>query len=324
MAVLLGVATFVVGLLCSFYGPVSVFETTEGRFWQSLIWQDRVTRIIAAGLAGGGLAVAGLVLQGLLRNPLANPYILGISSGAGVGVIAGLAIAAHTVMPAFLATPTLAFIGAIATCVIVYLVAQTRGHLDPYSLILSGVMINAINGALILSIYLFIDPHTLVRFVGWSMGQVPDTVAVELLWLCGVSIGMAIIWALVRGAAFNALGLGETVAASSGVAVARVRIEALIASGLIAACAVAMVGPIGFIGLFVPHSCRLVLGPDHRLLTVVCCFTGAIFLIGCDTLCRFVGVAANLGKFPVGIVTAILGGTFFIWLLRNRYTRVAP
>jgi len=312
------VLMIIVGLLCSFSGPISVVETTGWAFWQSIIWQDRISRISAACLAGGGLSVAGLALQALLRNPLANPYILGVSSGAGVGVIAGLAMASRSLLPSFVSTPALAFIGAIVTSAVVYSVASKRGYLDPYSLILSGVMINAVNAALILVIYLFIDPYTLTSFVGWSMGQVPDSVDRSLLVICGISIVSACFWMFLRGAAFNTLGLGEVVALSSGVPVRRLRGETFIATGMITACAVALVGPVAFLGLFVPHVCRMILGPDHRRLTVVCLFVGAIFLVVCDTLCRYIGIAADLGKVPVGIVTALLGGPFFIWLLRNR------
>ncbi len=324
LALLLGLLTAAVGMLCSFSGPIPVLETAGWEFHRNAIWQDRITRIAAAALAGGGLSLAGLALQALLRNPLADPYILGVSSGAGLGVILGLALAARTALPVFAATPSLAFAGAIATCFLVYAVAQQRGRLDPFSLILSGVMVNAMNGALILAVYLFIDPHTLTAFVGWAMGQVPDSVAVSLLLVCGGCICLAGLWALLRGAAFNALALGETVAASTGVAVAGLRVETFVAAGLTTACAVALVGPIGFIGLFVPHVCRLLLGPDHRRLAVVCGFAGAIFLVASDTFCRFLGNAVNLGRFPVGIVTALIGGPFFIWLLRNRYRAGEP
>jgi iron complex transport system permease protein len=314
--------TAAVGLLCSFSGPIPVMEATGGRFWESLVWQNRLSRVAAAALAGGGLSLAGMALQALLRNPLAEPYILGISSGSGVGVIIGLSLAARTALPSFVTTPLLAFLGAVATCAVVYGVAQRRGLLDPYSLILSGVMINAVNIAIILSIYLFIDPHTLSGYVGWSIGQVPDAVPLFDLLVCGALVAAASAQVLVRGAAFNALSLGDAVAASSGVPVHRLRIESFLLSGLITACAVSLVGPIGFVGLFVPHLCRMVVGPDHRRLAVVSGFAGAIFLIACDTLCRQIGMAADLGKFPVGIVTALLGGPFFIWLLRNRYRTV--
>jgi len=319
IAFVLALLTFVIAFLCSFSGPIAVVDSSGWRFWQNVVWQGRVTRIVAAGLAGGGLSIAGLALQALLRNPLAEPYILGISSGAGVGVLIGISLAARTGAVQFATTPTLAFIGAITTCVVVYTVAQKRGRIDPYSLILSGVMINAINIAIITSVYLFIDPHTLTQFVGWSIGQVPDAVSPELLLVCGICIVCASVWMLLRAAAFNTFGLGDGVAITSGVAIKRLRIETFVIAGLVTACAVAMVGPIGFLSLFIPHICRMILGPDHRRLTVVCGFVGATFLIVSDTLCRYIGIAANLGGFPVGIVTTFVGGPFFIWLVRERH-----
>jgi iron complex transport system permease protein len=264
-----------------------------------------------------------LTLQALLRNPLADPYVLGVSTGAGVGVIGGLALASRWTLPALATTPLLAFAGALATCTVVYLAAQRRGQLDPYSLILCGVMTNAINGAFILSIYLFIDPNTLNAFIGWSIGQVPDAAPFDRLLFCGVAILGGWFFLSLRGAAFNTLALGDTVAASSGVAVGRLRVEAFIGTGLLTGCAVALVGPIGFVGLIVPHLCRIVIGADHRRLSLVCAFGGALFLILCDTFCRFIGLTANLGKVPVGIVTALTGGPFFIWLLRRRYRGIA-
>jgi iron complex transport system permease protein len=315
----LALLTVVVGFVCSLYGPISMAEMGGWDFTRSIIWQDRLSRIVAAGLAGGALSVSGLGFQALLRNPLADPYVLGVSSGAGVGVISGLALASRWAVPAFTTTPVLAFFGALATCVAVYLAAQRRGHLDPYSLILCGVMINAMNSALILAVYLFIDSHTLSTFIGWSIGQVPDAVSFDHLLLCGVSIIAASSLVLLRGAAFNALALGDTVASSSGVPVGRLRFETFVAAGLLTACAVSLVGPIGFVGLLIPHLCRIVLGPDHRRLAVVCIFCGGAFLILCDTLCRIGSSAADLGKVPVGIITALTGGPFFIWLLRKRY-----
>ncbi|MBN1652503.1 MAG: iron ABC transporter permease [Deltaproteobacteria bacterium] len=318
LALLLAMLTLVAAFLCSFSGPISVVENAGWCFWQSIIWQGRVTRIIAAGLVGGGLSIAGLALQALLRNPLADPYILGISSGAGVGVIFGLSLAARTTSVQVATIPTLAFVGAVTTCAVVYAVAQQRGNIDPYSLILSGVMINSINTAIIVAVYLFIDPHTLTSFVGWSIGQVPDTVAPDQLLFCGICIIGACVYILLRGAAYNTLGLGDGVAATSGVPIRRLRIETFVCAGLVTACAVSMVGPVGFLGLFIPHICRMVFGPDHRRLAVVCGFVGAMFLILCDTFCRYISIAADLGGFPVGIVTAFLGGPFFIWLLRGR------
>ena len=312
----LALPTALIGLALSFFGPIAVFDD-PAPLWTNLIWRDRLTRIGAAGLAGGALSVAGLALQGLFRNPLANPYVLGVSSGAGVGVLLGLLIPA-TWIPIWATTPTLAFSGALLTCVLVFAVAQQQGRLNPFALILSGVMFGAINGAVILVIYLFIDPYTLSNFIGWSMGRVPDAVEPALLFTAGLGIvtGTALLFR--KGAALNVLDLGEMVAQSSGVAVGRLRTEVFATAALCTGFAVALVGPVGFLGLFVPHILRLIHGPDHRVLVLWCFFCGGAFLMLADALCRWSGYLLSMGTIPVGVLTTLLGGPFFIWLLRRK------
>ena len=286
--------------------------------WESL-WLAWLGRLLAAAVVGAGLAVGGMALQGLLRNPLAEPYILGISSGAGVGVLGGLALAAHFALPAWASTPVLAFVGALVTCAAVYGVAQRRGHLDPYSLILSGVIVNSFNGAIMLTIYLYVDPHRIADFAHWAMGRLPDSVDMVLLGVCGACVLGGWVVLLVNGAAFNVLALGDSVAGSSGVSVHRLRIVTFLAVGLMTAAAVALAGPIGFLGLIVPHICRMLFGPDHRVGIVTAGLVGAVVLVGAETLCRTVGPYVGVSLIPVGILTALAGGPFFIVLLRRRF-----
>ena len=285
------------------------------------IWKIRMFRAAAAAVVGAALAVAGLALQALLRNPLAEPYILGISSGAGVGVLCGLALAAKLALPNWATTPLLALVGGLATAAVVYGIAQRRGRLNPYVLLLAGVMINVFNGALILVILQFTQPTEMIHFIGWGMGKVPDWMWSDptLLAVCAVLVvaGWGVLF--VRGAAFNALGLGDEVAASSGVSVHSLRVQTFLLVSLMTAMAVSLAGPIGFVGLIVPHVCRILLGPDHRLLVIVSGFAGAIFLMVADTLCRMVDRWTGLGELPVGVVTAMVGGPFFICLLRGRF-----
>lgn len=284
------------------------------------IWRIRLYRAAAAAVVGAALAVAGLALQALLRNPLAEPYILGISSGAGVGVLGGLALAARLDMPNWATTPGLALVGGLVTAAVVYGIAQRRGRLNPYVLLLAGVMINVFNGALILVILQFTQPTEMIHFIGWGMGQVPEWMWSEpaLLAVCAALVfaGWAVLF--VRGAAFNALGLGDEVAASSGLSVHALRVQTFLLVSLMTAMAVSLAGPIGFVGLIVPHACRILLGPDHRLLTIVSGFVGAVFLMAADTLCRMIDRWMGLGELPVGVVTALAGGPFFIALLRGR------
>lgn len=311
-AVLLLAACAVLGA-CSLVGVISLGDLTP------LVWKTRLVRLTVAGVVGAALATAGMALQGLLRNPLAEPYILGISSGAGVGVLFGLAMADWWgALPKWLSGPALALAGAAVTCAAVYGIAQRRGRLDPYVLLLSGVIVNAFNGAVMLSIYLFVKPYVVSGFMVWAMGNLTDNVPAGMLITAGACVlaGWAVL--LARGAAFNTLGLGDEVAATSGVPVHWLRVETFLVVSLMTAAAVTLAGPVGFVGLIVPHVCRLVVGPDHRRLAVVSALVGAMFLMIADTLCRVVGELLNAGDLPVGVLTALCGGPFFIALLRGR------
>jgi len=313
MAGVLAVAILLVALACSLVGVISLSDLS----W--FVWRIRLVRLMVAALVGAALAAAGMALQGMLRNPLAEPYILGISSGAGVGVLLGMAAASWAAaLPAWASAPVLALAGALTTCAIVYGIAQRRGRIDPYVLLLSGVIVNAFNGAIMLCIYLFVKPYVVSGFLLWAMGNISDNVATPLLWLSAGCVlgGWAVL--LLRGASFNALGLGDDVASSSGVRVQWLRIETFLVVALMTAAAVALSGPIGFVGLIVPHICRLIVGPDHRKLALLSGGVGAMFLMLADTLCRTAGEWVGIGEVPVGIVTALCGGPFFIFLLRRR------
>lgn len=287
------------------------------------IWLSRLPRILAAMIVGASLAVGGTSLQAQLRNPLAEPYLLGISSGAGVGVLAGMAVAQGWAMPVWATTPVLAFFGAILTCAAVYLVAQRHGRLDPYSLILSGVIINAFNAAVLMVFHLYLDPHRIADFARWSMGRLTGAVAWDLLLACGVFVLAGWGRLLLRAASMNALALGDDVASSAGVGVHRLRLEVFALVGLMTAAAVALAGPIGFVGLIIPHFCRLLVGTDQRRLLIVAGFVGAVFLVVVDSVCRTAGRWIGTGEIPVGVITALMGGPFFLALLRRRMREVA-
>lgn len=309
----MGLITAAVAGVCSLVGQARLTKA---------VWELRMFRLVAAFAVGSGLASAGVALQGLLKNPLAEPYILGISSGAGVGVLIGYALAGTFSLAGWATTPVLALIGAAATCLVVFTVAQRRGRLDPYALLLSGVIVNAFNGAIMLTIFLLVPPRTITSFAGWVMGRLTDSIAISNPLLVIIAIGCVIVGQVVlffRGVALNALGLGDEVAASVGVPVQRLRIEMFIVVSLMTAAAVALAGPIGFLGLIVPHICRLIIGPDHRRLVIVGGFSGAIFLMLADTFCRTAGRWVRVGEIPVGILTALTGGPFFIFLLRRSF-----
>jgi len=303
-------------LACSLVGQVSL---DTAALWRSDIWWLRVTRLTAAALVGAALATAGLALQGLLRNPLAEPYLLGISSGAGVGVLLGPVLAGAAGLAGWATTPVLAMLGALITTGVVYAIAQRRGRLDPYVLLLAGVIINVFNGAVILAILQFVEQEEMFRYIGWGMGMIRESIWSEpgLLGLCAgmVLLGFAALFA--RSGAMNLLGLGDESAVSGGVRVHALRAETFIVAAMMTSAAVALAGPVGFVGLIVPHIARLLLGPDHRRLTLAVGFGGAIFLMLADTLCRLLGEAFRLGELPVGVITALSGGPLFIVLLRR-------
>jgi len=300
-------ATAAVAIGCSLCGqhPLS---------WE--IWQMRMFRLAGGAIVGVSLAAGGMALQALLRNPLAEPYILGISSGAGVGVLTGTVLLGWV----GLSTPAFALVGALLSCLVVYGIAQRRGRLNPYVLLLSGVIVNVFNGAVMFTMLLFVDRGEIIGFIRWGMGELPQWIWSRpgLLWFCGVLIAAGWVVLLLRGAAFNALGLGDDVASSSGVPVHWLRVETFAVVGLMTAAAVCLAGPIGFVGLIVPHICRMIVGPDHRRLVIFSGFAGAIFLMLADTFCRTAGPMMGIGKIPVGVVTALSGGPFFIYLLRRR------
>ena len=278
----------------------------------------RLLRLASAMVVGGGLAVAGVALQSLLRNALADPYVLGISSGSGVGVLAGMMLSAHGLGQTWSNVPLMAGAGALLTVGVVYLVAQRRGRLDPYTLLLAGVIVNAFNGAVMLFIYLYLSPYLIAGYLGWAMGRIPENPELRLLACSGGLMLAGWLYVLLRAQAFNVQSLGDDVAGSSGVNVHFLRLGTFIVVSLMTASAVALAGPIGFIGLIVPHMCRLILGPDHRLLVIASGFVGAIFLVVADTFCRLTVLTFG-GELPVGIITAFCGGPFFIYLLRRRF-----
>lgn len=324
-AIVLLLLTAAVGLLCSTVGQIKLpspegWRIWDWQVWGNQIWQLRMFRLAAAAAVGMALATGGLVLQGLLRNPLAEPYVLGISSGAGVGVLLSSSLASWVALPGWAVSPALAMVGALITAAVVYGVGQQRGMLDPFVLLLSGVIVNVFNGAVILVILQFVQQEEMIDFIGWGMGKVPEWLwfkpsLLVLGWGLIIVGWLAVFW---RGAALNSLGLGDEVAASTGVAVQRLRIEMFVVVALMTSAAVALAGPIGFVGLIVPHVCRLLLGPDHRRLAIVCGFVGAMFMMGAETLCRVLGDWIGRGELPVGVVTAVIGGPLFIVLLRRR------
>ena len=281
---------------------------------ETVVNQIRLPRIITAGLAGMALATAGTTLQGLFRNPMADPGIIGVSSGgalAGVIVIVSGAAAAHV-----LVTPAAAFGGAVLAAFVVYGIGSIGGRFTLGILILAGVALSSFLSAVITFILLSTQDVDAVRQVlFWLTGGLDSRLWLHVKIVIGPVLGgLVVVYAFAR--ALNLMLLGEEGAQALGIRVHRVRQILLVVASLVTGVAVAVSGIIGFVGLIVPHTMRLVVGPDHRILLPVSALGGAIFLIVADTIARTIISPAEL---RVGIITAFVGAPFFIFLLvRNR------
>ncbi len=284
---------------------------------QRIIIDIRLPRILLAGLVGAALAVAGATYQGLFRNPLADPYLLGVSSGAGLG--ATIAMLAHFTLPwiASGTVPLFAFIGAMGAVTVVYLIARVGKTLPVTTLILAGVALSALLSALT-SYLMTIAGKELHGIVFWLLGGLYLTKWSEVwIVLPCVLAGLTVIW--IHARPLNVMQLDEEQAQQLGINVEKVKLILLVAATLVTSSAICFTGLIGFVGIFVPHIVRLVWGPDHRFLLPLSTLVGAIFLILADTLARSIIPPTEI---PVGIITAFCGAPFFLYLLRKRKAMV--
>jgi iron complex transport system permease protein len=282
----------------------------------NILFGIRLPRILLAGLIGGALAGAGVVFQAILRNPLADPYVLGISSGAALGAATGVLMNAQYSLLGFNAMTICAFIGALATIFFVYTIAQSYGRVITHSLLLTGVIINYVFAAVIMLITSVVDFTKARDIIFWLMGnlgKIEYRYSTILMSSVYIFAGAAILLWYSRD--LNILSLGESSASQLGVEVEKLKKIVFFATSLITAAAVAEGGPIGFVGLIIPHAARMLFGPDHRLLFPVAFLGGGIFLIVTDTVAR-IGVRGS--EIPVGVITALCGGPLFILLLRRQ------
>lgn len=280
--------------------------------WQRtvLIWV-RLPRVVTAALVGGGLALTGAVMQAMFRNPMAEPGVLGVSSGAAFGAVTALYLGATTF--SMLLAPTGAFLGALACTFIVYVLASSgRGRVAATTLLLAGVAV----GSIVAALTSFVLALSLRQ---WEVGRQ------MLSWLMGDfegrswgHVGLVLpltfiggVWLALHGRELNLLLTGEESALSLGVDVPALRRNLIVWASLVTAATVAVVGAIGFVGLIAPHMLRLILGPDNRRLLPAAFLGGAIFLVAADMLCRM----ASLSELRPGVVTSLVGGPFFLYLL---------
>src|SRR5271165_6593052 len=280
--------------------------------WQKGIFGLRAARTLMASIAGAGLSVAGVVFQSLLRNPLAEPYVLGVTAGAGLG--AALAIAAGITVFGLWTVPGMAFAGALGTILLVQALARTpSGSVPVETMLLAGITVSAVLNSLLMFVVSIAPSEKLHGVVWWLLGnlQVVDWRLLEIVAVvvcAGLSV--AVLWAR----DLNLMALGDEPAAHLGLNVARSRHLFFVVASLVTGATVASCGIIGFVGLIVPHAARLIVGPDHRRLVPAAALAGAAFLVLADCLARSL---LPQGEIPIGVVTALCGGPLFLVLLRR-------
>ena len=276
----------------------------------AIILSIRLPRVLGAALVGAALAAAGVLLQGLLRNPLADPYVLGTSAGASVGAVVGLVVAGTL---GFVVVPALAFAGAMLSIVIVWRLARVGAETPIVTLLLAGVVFSAFAGAIVTFLLVSHDrlQLRLASVLGWLMGGVSVVTWTQLaisaaLVLVGLAIAVLLGWRL------DALALGEEAAATLGIDVERSKLSVVAAAALLTAAAVSIAGLVAFVGLIAPHAVRLVIGPAHARLVPAAAVAGAAFVVLADMAARVVVAPSEL---PMGVISGLVGGPFFFALL---------
>lgn len=303
----IGTTSFLKWLLSGWYEGDSDLFSTE----KTILFSIRLPRIIFAGIVGAALSAAGVVFQGLLRNPLADPYILGISGGAAVGAIIAI-ITGASVIP--LGIPGMAFLGALLTIALVYGIARTKKEIHSTTLLLAGVIVNAFFSAVIMFLISTTSDRNLHSIMFWLMGDLSLAEWNEII-LTGIFLMTGFIVMHIYSRHLNLIVTGEETAMQLGVNVEQTKKILLVAASLVTGVAVSVSGIIGFVGLIIPHIMRMLLGPDHRLLLPSSVLFGGAFLIVADTIARTIIAPAEL---PVGVITALCGAPYFIYLLRRK------
>jgi len=298
------------------------FDGGPGNLDAAIVWHARLPRVLAGLALGGGLAVVGVVFQAMLRNPLADPYILGVSGGAALGGTLGLLVAPAGLMLGLPAVQLFAFAGALLATALLWRIARGRHGASGLVILLGGAVFNAFAGAVILVIESVVVARKAQEILFWLMG----TLSVETLGPGSLLTALAIVVVaavvmLRDSRALNALALGDDGARRVGVDVDRLRRRLLITACLAVGAAVSVGGLIGFVGLVVPHALRLVLGPDHRLLLPSALLGGGAFLVLCDLVSRRLFPLLST-ELPVGVVTAFIGGPLFLYLLWRERERL--
>lgn len=282
----------------------------------TIVLDIRLPRVLLACLVGASLALAGAVMQALFQNPMADPYIVGVSGGAALGAVAAMMLNVQLQLAGFTAVPILAFLGALATTILVYILAQRGGRIHTATLLLTGIAIGSLVSA-VTSFLMLSRDELQPGVIFWLMGSLSGKSWLHVYALLPQLI-LGLVVAVVLARPLNVLVLGDEAALNLGLDVQRTKRWLLALSALLAASAVAVSGIIGFVGLIVPHVCRIIVGPDHRVLLPISALAGAFLLVLADIPARMALAPTEL---PIGIITSLLGCPFFLYLLHRFGTR---
>lgn len=315
LLLLLGAAVFIGlsvgstgGSLRWLWQSISGHEETDSMI-NTIIWQIRLPRVLMAVLVGSTLSLGGLVFQAILRNPLAEPYILGVSGGSAIGAIIGI-LAGFSRIPGI---SVMAFLGSISTLLLILMMSIGQSILRRDSLLLSGVMINAFCAAVIMFLIYMAGDSSLHNIMFWLMGDL-SMVGLDHVGMLAVIIIPCFIVIFSFSNYMNLLLLGKDMAQSMGVNIKGVTVILLVLTSLMVSATVSQCGLLGFVGLVIPHLLRLILGPDHRILVPACVLGGGAYMVLCDLLARSL---PEQGEMPVGVITALIGAPLFIILLKR-------
>lgn len=281
-------------------------------FYSEIIFKIRLPRIILALAVGGGLSVAGAVFQAILMNPLAEPYILGISSGGTFGAVLAMVLGIS-----FLGVQLFAFTGALIVIALVFVIGKRFGELEPNVMLLTGVMVGAFFSAIILLMINFLN-ESLRTAIFWLMGNLSLASGDNVYYILAISVIVSLFLSL-NSQKYNILSLGDEQASHLGLNTKLVKAATYVSASLMVGSIVSVSGIIGFVGLIIPHLCRLIFGLDNRIIIPASFFVGSAYLILADTLSRNIISPAEV---PVGAVTAIIGAPIFIYLLRKRFNLI--
>ncbi len=316
LAPVLIIGLLLLTLLSPFIGsipirPADILSSDPTTPAHTIFWQIRLPRLFLGICTGIILAVSGMIFQAMFRNPLATPYTLGVSSGASFGAVLFMRAGFELSSGVFSGVTLAAFLGALTSIGLVYSVVRLRGVFSTSRLLLAGVAASFLFSSLIMFIHYTANVQDTFRLMRWLMGSLAMP-GYTLVWQLMVVALVAVTVAMLSMRELDLLSTGDDIAASRGVNVERIRHILFFATSLMVGAVVAACGPIGFVGLMVPHICRLLVGPGHVRLAPSVILTGAVFLPVCDLLARTLAAPAEI---PVGVITALLGGPFFLWLL---------